>query len=245
MAKNNAPNRSGLIIYGRHAVMAALLNPKRQINKLLVTKENFNEVKDKAPQNFINIVDRKEIEKLLPQDAVHQGFAAYAKELESIAVEDIIKLAEGRERCHILVLDQVTDPQNIGAIIRSCAAFGTLALIVQDKNSPSETGAMAKASVGAIETLPICRATNLSRTIQQLQEAGFWAIGMDGSADTTIDKISKAGKNIIVMGSEGKGMRRLVEENCDIIVKLQISNKVESLNVSTAAAIALYEMNKE
>ena len=145
----------------------------------------------------------------------------------------------------VLFLDQVTDPQNIGAIIRSCVAFDTLALIMQDKNSPAESGAMAKASAGMIEHLPLCHVTNLSRAIQQLKTAGFWTVGMDGYAKNTIDKIEKSGKTAIIMGSEGKGMRRLVEEACDITVKLPISPKVESLNVSTAAAIALYEINKK
>ena len=145
----------------------------------------------------------------------------------------------------VLILDQVTDPQNIGAIIRSAVAFNTLALILQDKNSPLENGAMDKAAAGMIEHLPIVRVTNLSRAIEQLKDAGFWTVGMDGYAQTTIDKLNKSGKTAIIMGSEGKGMRRLVEESCDISVKLPISPMTESLNVSTAAAIALYEINKE
>ena len=157
----------------------------------------------------------------------------------NIAIE---ALAE--EKCHILILDQVTDPQNIGAIIRSAVAFNTLALIMQDKNSPIENGAMAKASAGMIEHLPIARVTNLSRAIEKLKNAGFWTVGMDGYAKTTIDKLQKPLKTAIIMGSEGKGMRRLVEENCDISVKLPMSPLTESLNVATAAAIALYEFNK-
>lgn len=247
MAKHNNFNRSnsGLILYGRHAVIAALKNPNRQISKVLVTKENADELKGLASPVLIHTVDRKEIDRILPSDAVHQGFAAYVKALDNVEIEDVIAMAEEKDNCHVLILDQVTDPQNVGAIIRSCVAFDALALIMQDKNSPDENGAMAKASVGTIELLPICRVTNLSRAIQQLQSAGFWAIGMDGLAETTIDKMNKAGKNAIVMGSEGKGMRRLVEENCDMTVKLPTSDKVESLNVSTAAAIALYELNKK
>ena len=154
-------------------------------------------------------------------------------------------MAADKPNCHLLILDQVTDPQNIGAVIRSCVAFDTLALIMQDKNAPTETGAMAKAAAGTIEYLPICRVTNLSRAVNRLKEAGFWTVGMDGYAQTTIDKINKNGKIAIIMGSEGKGMRRLVEESCDITVRLPISARVESLNVSTAAAIALYEVSKK
>lgn len=251
MAKNHNNNTTNNnILYGRHPVLAALNNPNRRISKILCTKDNSDTIKNICRQRninigIINIVDKKEIDRILPRDAVHQGLAVYCNELEEFSLEDICIMAEEHKRCHVLVLDQVTDPQNIGAIIRSCVAFDTLALIMQDKNSPTETGAMAKASAGTIESLPICRVTNLSRAIQQLKNAGFWTIGMDGYATTYIDEVDKSGKTAIIMGSEGKGMRRLVEENCDITVKLPISEKVESLNVSTAAAIALYEINKK
>ncbi len=242
---NNKPEKSPLILYGRHAVLSALKNPRRKIAKILCTKENAEEIRRASPNAALQIVERKEIDKLLPPEAVHQGFALFCSELPPVALEDVIAMAEKQDNCHVLILDQVTDPQNIGAIIRSAVAFNTLALIVQDKNSPAETGSMAKASAGMIEFLPICRVTNLSRALEQLKDAGFWTIGMDGYAQTTVDKLKKGGKNAIIMGSEGKGMRRLVEENCDITVKLPMNEKVESLNVSTAAAIMLYELNKE
>lgn len=243
-------NRSGSILYGRHPVMAVIANKQRTVNKVLVTKDNTDEARaaciaaNRNP-SIVNTVDRKEIDRVLPHEAVHQGFAVYTSELPAYSIEEICLMADEKQNCHILILDQVTDPQNIGAIIRSCVAFNTLALIVQDKNAPSESGSMAKASAGMIELLPICRVTNLSRAIDQFKNAGFWTIGMDGNAKTSIDKIKKGGKNAIIMGSEGKGMRRLVEESCDTTVKLPISPLVESLNVSTAAAIALYEINKE
>ncbi len=250
MQKNKKPSSlsgAGLILYGRHPVMAALANPERRISKLLCTAETAAELKAPAAKRGISptVVDRKELDRILPREAVHQGFALYCAPLPDYSIEEICTMADVYNKCHVLVLDQVTDPQNIGAIIRSCVAFNTLALIMQDKNSPAETGAMAKASAGTIEHLPVCRVTNLSRAVKQLQEAGFWTVGMDGYANTTIDKMNKAGKTAIIMGSEGKGMRRLVEETCDSTVRLPISDKVESLNVSTAAAIALYEMNKE
>lgn len=246
MSKTNSkPDKNQLILYGRHAVLSALKNPRRKISKLLCTKENAEEIRRTTPDITLQIVERKEIDKLLPTEAVHQGFALFCSELLPVAIEDIITMAENQENCHVLILDQVTDPQNIGAIIRSAVAFNTLALIVQDKNSPTETGSMAKASAGMIEFLPICRVTNLSRALEQLKDAGFWTIGMDGYAQTTVDKLKKGGKNAIIMGSEGKGMRRLVEENCDITVKLPMNKKVESLNVATAAAIMLYELDKE
>ncbi len=246
----NSSSSKSVILYGRHPVMSVIANPNRVINKILCTKDNFDEVKQhclkhKINPGLINTVDKREIDRVVSKDAVHQGFAIYCGELEEYSLEDICILADQKQNCHVLILDQVTDPQNIGAIIRSCVAFNTLALIMQDKNSPTENGAMAKASAGMIEHLPLCRVTNLSRAIQQLKTAGFWTIGMDGYAKNTIDKVEKSGKIAIIMGSEGKGMRRLVEEACDITVKLPISPKVESLNVSTAAAIALYEINKK
>lgn len=248
MPKNIKPapenNRQQLILYGRHAVLSALANPKRNLTKLLCTKENAEEIRR---LNIIQpqIVDRKEIDKLLPAEAVHQGFALFCSRLPDYTLDEIIDMAADQDNCHVLILDQVTDPQNIGAIIRSAVAFNTLALIMQDKNSPLESGSMAKASAGMIEYLPIVRVTNLSRAIEQLKDAGFWTIGMDGYAKTTPDSLKKGGKNAIIMGSEGKGMRRLVEENCDITVKLPMNEKVESLNVATAAAIMLYEINKQ
>ena len=254
MAKFNHSTSSprkipALFLYGRHAVTAAIYNFRRKISTLYATRETADELKkicldaQRDPQ-LIKIVERRDIDKLLPADAVHQGFAAAVKELETYTLEDICDLAETKQNCHILILDQVTDPQNIGAIIRSCVAFDTLALIVQDKNSPTESGAMAKASAGMIECLPLVRVTNLSRATESLKKAGFWIVGMDGYATTTIDKLNTSGKIAIIMGSEGKGMRRLVEESCDTTVRLPISEKVESLNVATAAAIALYELNK-
>ena len=242
--KNSLPQQNKQnILYGRHAVMAALANPKRQVAKILCVKENVDEIR-KVTKIAPQVVEKKEIDKLFSSDAVNQGFALFCNRLPDYTLDDILDMADEKEKCHILILDQVTDPQNIGAIIRSAVAFNTLALIMQDKNSPIENGAMAKASAGMIEHLPIARVTNLSRAIEKLKSAGFWTVGMDGYAKTTIDKLQKPLKTAIIMGSEGKGMRRLVEENCDISVKLPMSPLTESLNVATAAAIALYEFNK-
>ncbi len=240
---NGEANKQPLIIYGRHAVLAALANPERQINKLLCTKDNEAELA-KISKIRPQTVERKEIDKLLGSEAVHQGMVAFAQRLEEWNMEDLLTATQDKTDCHILILDQVTDPQNVGAIIRSAVAFDTFALVMQDKNSPIESGAMDKAAAGMIEHLPIVRAVNLARAIDKLKEAGFWIVGMDGYAKTTIADMQKGGKVAVVMGSEGKGMRRLVEESCDIAVRLPISDKTESLNVATAAAIALYEINK-
>lgn len=245
MIKNTkSANNNQLIIYGRHAVSAALKNPKRKISKILCTSDVADEIR-KISKIAPQVVARKDLDKLLGNEAVHQGFALFCSRLEDITMDELLELAEKKSDCHVLILDQVTDPQNIGAIIRSAVAFDTLALIMQDKNSPLESGAMDKAAAGMTEHLPIVRVVNLARALEQLKQHGFWTIGMDGYAETTIDQLKKGGKNAIVMGSEGKGMRRLIEEGCDVAVRLPISEKTESLNVATAAAIALYELNKK
>lgn len=248
--KKNIKNKSEksasdqLILYGRHAVFAALNNPARKVKKVLCTTENAGEIRKQFPQVSLNVIERKELDKLFGGDAVHQGFALYCNPLDGLTLDELCAAAETLNKCTVLILDQVTDPQNIGAIIRSAAAFGASAVIVQDKNSPKESGAMAKAAAGTLELVPMIRTANLSRAIEILKKHGFWVAGMDGYAETTIDQLDKNGKIAVVMGSEGAGMRRLVQENCDMTIRLPISAQVESLNVSTAAAIVLYELGK-
>ena len=245
-AKNfSKPNTSQVILYGRHAVLSALKNPKRQIIKLMILPENEADIKKECPSAIYQTASKKDLEKILPPAAVHQGFALITKPLEPVFLEDLIEKSRDLEACRILILDQVTDPQNIGAIIRSAAAFDALGVIVQDKNAPFESGAMAKAAAGTMELTPLVRTTNLSRTIETLKKNGFWIIGMDGYATQKIDEIDKSSKLAVIMGSEGSGMRRLVEENCDLTVRLDINKNVESLNVSVAAAIVLYELSKK
>ena len=238
-----------LLIYGKHAAESALLNARRKIVAAWCSFDNVEWLRNLLAQTgrtkiSLKSVDKKELDKMLPQDAVHQGVVLEALPLDEIDIADVIAVCETNPVARVLVLDQVSDPQNIGAIIRSCAAFNVSALIVQDKNSPQESGAMIKASAGTIEFLPMCRVTNLSRALEELKHNGFWCIGMDGYAKQSIDKINKNGKIAVVMGSEGKGLRRLVQDNCDETVKLDINPKVESLNVSVAAAITLYELSK-
>lgn len=234
-----------VIIYGKHAVMAALSNPKRKIVKIVCTRENAEEIKSLVGNRKLTIAERRELEKMLPQDAVSQGVAVWAETLKNVDINDVCEKTADKKDCRVLILDQVTDPQNIGAIIRSCAAFGAEAVVVQDKNSPQESGAMLKAAAGTFENMPVCRVTNISRAVEKLKDSGFWVVGMDGYAKDEISSIDKKGKIAVIMGSEGKGMRRLVEESCDVLLRLPISPDVESLNVSTAAAIVLYELSKK
>ncbi len=233
-----------VVLYGRHAVFAALENQKRQIIQLICTPENRTELEQKFPHLSPVLKTKKEIEAIVGPNAIHQGFVLTASPLENIYLQDLCEQTQNLAKCRVLILDQVTDPQNVGAIIRSAAAFNASAVIVQDKNTPSESGVIAKASAGTIEFLPLIRVTNLSRAIEILKKSGFWIVGMDAHAQQKIDEIDKNSKLAIIMGSEGSGMRRLIQESCDITVRLDINPCVESLNVSTAASIILYELNK-
>ena len=239
-------------LYGAHAVLAALANPQRRIRRLLLTAEALKThaaplagARARRPLPGEETVDRQEMDRLLPPGAVHQGIAVLAEHLDGLSVDDIVRLAAGRNQAVVLLLDQVTDPHNVGAILRSAAAFGALAVVVPDRHSPEETGALAKSASGALEVMPLVRVTNMVRTLDQLQQAGFWTAGLAGEAGQTIAQAKLSGKIALVMGAEGEGLRRLTREHCDHLVKLPISPLVESLNVSNAAAIALYELARD
>ncbi|NVK17826.1 MAG: 23S rRNA (guanosine(2251)-2'-O)-methyltransferase RlmB [Methylocystaceae bacterium] len=238
-------------LFGRHAVIAALENPKRNCHRLLVTqdflKSHGNELKAalhatdrKRPQ--AEVLDRRDIEDML-QGAVHQGIALQADPLARENLDDVIK--DSAENTLIVALDQATDPQNIGAVLRSAAGFGACAVLIPDKNAPEVTGAMAKAACGALERIAFIRVTNLSRALEDLKENGFWSVGLDGYADQLISKIDLKGKTVLVMGNEGAGLRRLTKEKCDFLARIPISQAVESLNLSNATAVALYEIARQ
>ena len=180
-----------------------------------------------------------------PPGTVHQGVAALVELLEQPDVADIARQAADLERAVVVVLDQVTDPHNVGAILRSAAAFGALAVVVPDRNAPEENATVAKSASGALEKVPLVRATNLVRALEDLKDAGFWVAGLDGRAPVTLNEAKLSGKIVLVLGSEGEGMRRLTRERCDHLVRLPISGAVESLNVSNAAAVALYELARQ
>lgn len=234
MSKNKT-----VLLYGRHASIAALKNEKRKVRKIYVTKRAFEELPRGVKLPTPKIMAMKDFDKLLPSDATHQGIAIEVDFLPEASLKDAANSSET-----IMILDQVTDPHNVGAIMRSCAAFGCYAIIVPKDNSFSESAIVAKSASGALEEVKICRVTNLTRAMDQLKKEGFWIVGMDGNTDTTIDQANLSGKNAIVMGAEGRGLRRLTKDSCDSVVKLPISPRVESLNVSNAAAIVLYEAYK-
>ena len=227
-------------LYGNHAVEAALTNPRREKFRLVVneeTKDNFElECADVSPE-FVN---RQEIDRLLPPGAVHQGLALMVAPIDYEHIETIC--ADPGENEIVIVLDQVTDPRNIGAIMRSATAFGATAIIVPDKHTPEATAVLAKAASGALDRLPMVRVTNLTRALGQLKEAGFWTVGLDANAPKTLAEANLSGRLAVIMGAEGKGLRRLTAENCDFLVKIPIDPAADSLNVAAAAAITLYEI---
>jgi 23S rRNA (guanosine2251-2'-O)-methyltransferase len=234
-------------LYGDHAVMAALANPARKFRRLVLTHAKLDELgselKGRIEEQIApELVDKDAIARLLPENAIHQGIALLPAPLHDYRIEDLLEDAD-RESMVIAVLDQVTDPHNVGAILRSAAAFNVAAIIVPDRHSPPITGVLAKAASGAVETVPIIRVGNLSRALDQLAENGFWRIGLDGQAQEELaEAAARFQKVAVVLGAEGKGLRQLTAQKCDLLAKLPISPKVESLNVSNAAAITFYEL---
>ena len=224
--------------YGRHAVLAALANPERTVRKLWGTREALAGLD--APSSIpITFADVADLGRLVPADAPHQGLVAEVDPLEEIWLGDL--LAQGADdRRPLLVLDQVTDPHNVGAILRSAAAFDALGIVTQDRHAPSETGTLARAAAGTLEVVPWVRVVNLARALEEIAEAGFWRIGLTGHAKGTLAEVMGDARIALVLGAEGEGMRQNTEAHCDELAKLPISPKVESLNVSNAAAIALY-----
>ncbi|KMQ88896.1 23s rrna methyltransferase [Lasius niger] len=174
-------------------------------------------------------------------DAVHQGIAMKVNPLTNEHTLEEIAAMKGP----ILVLDQVTDPRNVGSLLRSAAAFNVVAVIVQDRHAPQETGAMAKTASGALDIVPIIRETNLSRAIEILKKNGRWVVGLDADGESLPKAKLDRNKTVLVLGAEGKGMRRLVEGNCDATLSIPMNSVMESFNVSVAGAIALYEINRK
>lgn len=232
-----ARERGGNWLYGVHPVQAALGNPVRRIKRLLATPEAAEQLAELPRQLIVEAADRAALDRLLP-GAVHQGLALLADPLPETTLDAVIDTAE--EDCLLVVLDQVTDPHNIGAVLRSCAAFGAAALVVQERNSPPSTGTLAKAASGAMELVPIVRVVNLARSLRDLKLAGFRCIGLDGEAVTELEAALQPGKLALVLGAEGEGLRRLTGETCDLLARLPTTGPIASLNVSNAAAIALY-----
>lgn len=238
----DAPAR--LWLYGRHAVAAALVNPERRVRRVLATKNaaDWLAKADIREDLAAKIEDAKPdvIDRALHPGAVHQGLAAEVFDLPRARLKEVC--APAAPRRPVVVLDQITDPQNIGAVFRSAAAFGARAVVVQERRTPPLAGALAKAAAGAIETVPCVKAVNIARALEALKDLGYETAGLAGEAEEELAALDKTRPLALVLGAEGAGLRRLVSETCDRLVKIPIAPTMQSLNVSTAAAVALYEL---
>ena len=229
-------------LYGHHAIAAALANPRRRLRRLMLTAEAEATIAQLIPPPWALQPERTErarLDQLLGRDIAHQGAALLADTLAQPGLQDVLERTGP-----IVVLDQVTDPRNVGAIMRSAAAFGAAAVITQDRNAPEETGSLAKAASGTLETMPLLRAVNIARTLIALKAANVWCVGLDAGGKVLSGPFFAGRRVALVLGAEGEGLRRLTRETCDEVAGLSIKGAVESLNVSAAAAVALYELTR-
>jgi len=242
-----------LWLYGSHTVLAALANPERRPVRLLMTAEAMRalgprlEALGRGPHAAVasEVVPREPIDALLPEGAVHQGVALEVGPLPTRHLEDVYAAAAARDQAVVVVLDRISDPQNLGAALRSAAVFGALAVIVPERHSPEVTGAVAKAASGGLERVPLVRVANLARALAGLKAAGFWCVGLDPAAETTLAAADLGGRVALVVGAEGAGLRRLTRESCDLLLRVAVAAGTESLNLAAATAVALYEIARQ
>ncbi len=232
------PTGGAVWLWGWHAVQAALANPARGApQRLLAVPDRARRLNEMFPALRPEVVEARVIEQTLGRSGVvHQGTAALVSELQPASLADLAQPASGL----LVMLDQATDPQNVGAIFRSAAAFGARGVILQDRHAPPLTGAMAKAAAGALERIGCAREVNLTRTLEKLSDWGWRCVGLDAKAPATLDEILDPRPTVLVLGSEDEGLRRLVSEHCDVLARIPMPGGFESLNVATAAAISLY-----
>ena len=218
---------------------AALSNPARPaLRRLVATPDRARDLEQRFGQlKRLEVMDAASMARLLPPGAAHQGLALEGPEPDPVDLEDFAP----EPGAVLLMLDQVTDAGNVGAILRSAAAFGARGVILQERRAPRLSGALAKAAAGAVDILPVARTVNLSRALERLSDLGWRAVGLDGAAERDLSEVLDGGPVVLVLGSEGEGVRRLVAEHCDETARIPMPGGFESLNVSAAAAVALYE----
>lgn len=250
--KRESLQRQGVLLWGLHAVREAWLNPKRKCYRLWTTEAGqaaiHEALEEATAKNLTRPTplqsEKSAIEHFLPHGSVHQGVALEVDPLPDVSLDDLL----GQEDAPtlVIVLDQVTDPHNVGAILRSAAAFGAGAVIVTERGAPSATGIMAKTASGAAEHVPLISVVNIARTIDALKAENFWCVGLaeEGEKDLSESKLA-TGRVALIMGAEGEGLRRLTREHCDDLARLPTGGRIGSLNVSNAAAIALYEVKRQ
>ena len=240
------PSGGAQWLYGLHAVQAALANPRRKLGRAVLTPRAIETLGSGLLARVqVQTGEPQAIDRLLPPGAVHQGAALEAWPLKSRGLDDILAEPHGEKRRLVLVLDQLSDPHNVGAILRTAAAFQVSAVIVQDRHAPPQSGALAKAASGALDMIPYVEVVNIARALDELAEQGFWRIALAGDGDSSLAEAVPTGDVALVLGSEGAGIRRLVRERCEASAFIPISGQMESLNVSNAAAIALYELRRQ
>jgi len=252
--KSNEPRAGGpklprASLYGFHAVAEAWMNEAREIEAFYVSEQglkSFEDILERArnvglKRPSAQVVDKQSLEKALPQGAVHQGLALVCPLIEESNVQDFIIQAEHKKSV-LVMLDQVTDPHNVGAILRSACVFGLDGMVMQRKHAPFLDGVLAKTACGAVEHVPVAYETNLSRSIEELQAAGFFVYGLDERGEDLSKLSDLPDKVVLVMGAEGPGLRRLVKENCDSLLRLPTAGPISSLNVSNAAAVSFYAL---
>ena len=230
------PDSGPVYLYGIHTVRAALDNPRREKRELLATPNALMRLKEGGPTGKLHVreVSPKDLDRLLGTEAVHQGVALEVEPVSRFGLNDIEQLKL------IVVLDQVTDPHNVGAILRTACAFGADALVTTQRYAPRETGVMAKAASGALDLVPLIEVRNLGDTLELLKKRGMIVLGFDSEAPAPLKPRTDAAPLAIVLGAEGKGLRQRTRELCDEMVRLDMPGPIKSLNVSNAAAIALY-----
>lgn len=235
------PSQSGgkYWMYGPYAVEAAIKNPRRQWGRLLATSAQADLIKKLEVSQETEMTDNAALEKILGEGVVHQGIALQVSPLPALDLSDVLP-----SDAPLLLLDQVTDPHNIGAMLRSAAAFGVAAIVLPKDHAPTETAVMAKSACGGLEMVPLIHVTNLVKAMEEIKTHGYWIAGLAGEATQTLEQAKLGPKTALVMGAEGPGMRRLTREHCDYLVRLPIHEQMESLNVSNAAAISLYEISR-
>ena len=242
-------NEKAYWLYGKHSVLSALNNPNRKITQLLVTNNSikfFNlkniDIKDLGV-NY-KIIQKEEISRIIEMPGVlHQGVALKVLPIIQRSFYEMLQILKQKQKSIVVILDQILDPHNIGAIIRTAAAFGVDVVINTKNNSPEENSTLVKSSSGAFEIIPYIQVVNLISTIKELKSIGYWVIGLTHTANSNINNISLDFEKIaIILGSEEKGLRKLSSKHCDLLTRINISNSVESLNVSNAAAIALHKI---
>tara|TARA_B100000989_G_scaffold117166_1_gene86197 strand:+ start:88 stop:831 length:744 start_codon:yes stop_codon:yes gene_type:complete len=240
-------NKSSFFIIGQHAVIEALRNPKRKVLKLFLTEESKKNIHKKNPnQNLLNNVrvyfkTKKELDKYsTKENLLHQGYVAEVEHLEKPILKDFIKK---QKEITLVCLDGVTDPRNIGSLIRSAASFNIDGIIVKERHFPSESKLMYKAASGSIEHINIFQVSNINSTLKNLKDKNFWIYGFDGNGNKNFTDLLWKGCNVLLFGSESLGIRKHTSKYADFLVKIEINPKIESLNISNSASIVFHHLS--